>query len=63
VREKEIELETRGFKFLSLSFGETFKGRNLKPSGFKYTSNPQGFEPSLMRGIKISSLGVQHLIK
>jgi len=44
VREIGMKLETEGFKFLSLLFGECFKGKELDTLRFKLPSNPQELE-------------------
>jgi len=55
-----MELETSGFMFLFLLFGENFKKRNLKPSKCQVPPILKDLNiPTYIRGIKFPSLKVK----
>ena len=53
-----MELETLGFKFHSLLFGEIKKEWNLKPSGFKFHPKPWNLIPLIYEGDENDPWGV-----
>ena len=48
-----MKLETWGFKFLFLLFGESFKGKELDTPGFQFSPTLKGFEPPIYEGYQI----------